>query len=72
MKNTPVSAIAIFICLFFLGCASPHKITLTDGSVIQTKNEPKFDGREEFYKFKNESGKNVSVNRDEVRKIEKQ
>ena len=72
MKNTVVLTIALLVALFVVGCASPHKITLTDGSVIQTKNEPKFDSREEFYKFKNESGKNVSVNRNEVRKIEKQ
>ena len=70
MKNTTVWIVAIFFSLSILGCSSPHTVTLTNGNVIETKTKPKFDKHEEFYKFKNASGKKVSLNRDEVRKIE--
>jgi hypothetical protein len=70
MKNAALSTLTLVLLLFLFGCASPHTITLTDGTVIQTKDKPKFNVREGFYKFKNDSGKKTSVNKDEVRTIE--
>lgn len=70
MKNMILSTLALTLILFLFGCASPHTITLTDGSVIHTKNKPKFNVREGFYRFKNDSGMKTSVNKDEVRTIE--
>ncbi len=71
MRNVLLSIMTVLLVLFIFGCASPHKITLKDGTVMQTKNKPDFDKHEEFYKFKDDSGKRVSLNKDEVRKIEK-
>jgi len=45
-------------------------ITLKDGSVIKARNEPEFESDEGFYKFKDSAGKKISLNKDEVRKIE--
>jgi hypothetical protein len=70
MKNAALSTLTLTLILFLFGCASPHTITLTNGTVMQTKDKPKFNEREGFYKFKNDSGMKTSVNKDEVRKIE--
>ena len=61
--------IAMAAAVVIIGCASPHMITLLDGSTIESKAEPKFDKKTGFYEFKSATGEQVKVNKDEVRSI---
>jgi len=53
-----------------LGCATPYTVTLRDGTIIETKDEPKFDEKTQFYELKTKSGKKMKVNRDELVSME--
>ncbi len=63
------TAIAMAVAVFIMGCASPHRITLKDGSTIESKAEPKFDKKTGFYEFKSRTGEKVKLNKDEVTSI---
>ncbi|WP_297841548.1 YgdI/YgdR family lipoprotein [Pseudomonas sp.] len=51
------------------GCASPTVITLNDGREIQAVDTPKFDEDTGFYEFKQLDGKEIRVNKDQVRTV---
>jgi major membrane immunogen (membrane-anchored lipoprotein) len=60
----------ILVSLFLLfGCASPHVLTLRDGTQIETKDEPQFNEKTGFYTYKGKDGKKAQVNKDEVATI---
>ena len=63
------AGIATAVVLLILGCATPHRITLQDGSIIDSTAEPKFNKATGFYEFKSRTGERVKVNKDEIRSI---
>jgi hypothetical protein len=54
--------------MFFLlvGCATPHVVTLKDGTVIHTRKKPKYDTRSSFYLIENEEGKKMGISKEQV------
>ena len=67
-KHLKLSIVLVSLLLLF-GCASPHVLTLKDGTQIETKDEPQFDNRTGFYTYKGKDGKKAQVNKDEVATI---
>ena len=63
------AVIATVAAVVIIGCASPYMITLLDGSTIESKAEPDFDKKTGFYKFESSAGKQVKLNKDQVRSI---
>jgi hypothetical protein len=63
--------VALLVLAGVCGCATPYLITLNDGSTIQTKDEPKLNRRAGFYEFKDVSGKEARVNKDQIQKMER-
>lgn len=59
------------IPLLLNGCASTYTIVLTNGSMIHTKDEPKFNRKAGFYEFTDASGTEMQVNKDQIQRIEK-
>ncbi len=55
--------------ILFLGCATPHRITMKDGSTIETRGEPEYEKSSGFYRFETRTGEKTRVNKDEVRSI---
>lgn len=53
-----------------LGCSSPQKIMLNDGTVIETRDEVDYDKKTGFYEYENTEGKEVIVNSTEIKMIE--
>ncbi|HKM37971.1 MAG TPA: YgdI/YgdR family lipoprotein [Thiopseudomonas sp.] len=53
------------------GCSSPTVITLKDGSQLETTSKPKYDEDSGFYEFKQQDGKPVRINKDDVHTIKK-
>ena len=72
MRIETFATAAIVLALFWgaTGCAKPHMITLRDGQTMETKDEPSLNPASGFYEFKDESGKKIRLNKDEIRKIE--
>ena len=54
-----------------IGCATPHVITLLDGSTIESKAEPDFDKKTGFYEFESRAGEQFKLNKDQVRSIKR-
>jgi hypothetical protein len=61
----------IFVAISAAGCATPHVITMEDGSTIETKDKPKLDTKSGFYSFETPAGQKKSVNKDKIRIIKK-
>ncbi|MCY1268069.1 hypothetical protein D9M68_207680 [compost metagenome] len=51
------------------GCSSPTVITLNDGREIQAVDTPRYDDESGFYEFQQLDGKEVRVNKDQVRTV---
>lgn len=68
MKLTNI--LLLIFMVFFFGCATPQIITLKDGREITTPDKVEFDKESGFYQFEDQSGKEKSVNKDEVLSIE--
>jgi len=69
MKRYFKWSIVVVSILFLFGCASPHVLTLKDGTQIETRDEPQFDNNTGFYTYKTKDGKKAQVNKDEVATI---
>ena len=52
------------------GCASPYKITMTNGAVITTKGKPKLNKANNTYTFIDSMGRTNSVPSFRIRQIE--
>jgi len=63
------AVIAMVAAVVIIGCASPHMITLLDGSTIESKAEPELDKKTGFYKFESRAGEQVKLNKDQVHSI---
>ena len=63
------AVIAVVAAVVIMGCASPHMITLLDGSTIESKAEPDFDKKTGFYEFESRAGEHLKLNKDQVRSI---
>ena len=62
----------VFVSLCLLAvtsCSTPHVMVLKDGTNIETQSKPEFDKKTGFYKFKDTTGKEVKINKDEIREI---
>lgn len=53
-----------------LGCSSPQKIMLNDGTVIETRDEVDYDKKTGFYEYEDRDGKEAKVNSTEIKMIE--
>lgn len=51
------------------GCSNPSVITLNDGREIQSVDTPTYDRTSGFYEFEQLDGKEVRVNKDQVRTV---
>ena len=56
--------------LVLISCSSPQTIVLNDGSVIKTKDEPKFNKRTKYYEYEDIEGNRGSVNSKSVKLIQ--
>ncbi len=66
MKSSLIFAVC-FCSLFMLtACSTPYTLTLKDGTVIETPDEPEFNRKTGFYEYETLDGKKVQVNKDEV------
>ena len=54
------------------GCASPYKITMTNGAVITSKGKPKLDKSNNTYNFVDTMGRTNSIPSFRIRQIEPQ
>lgn len=61
---------AIVVAGLFAGCSSPQRITLKDNTVIETRDEVKYNKKTGFYEYEDITGKKHSVNSDSVLVIE--
>lgn len=62
--------IAGLMSLVLISCSSPQTIILNDGSVIKTKDEPKFNKRTKYYEYEDIEGNRGSVNSKSVKLIQ--
>ncbi|GLI56643.1 hypothetical protein PM10SUCC1_21570 [Propionigenium maris DSM 9537] len=62
--------IAGLMSLVIISCSSPQTIVLNDGSVIKTKDEPKFNKRTKYYEYEDVEGNRGSVNSKSVKLIQ--
>ncbi len=62
--------IAGLMSLVLISCSSPQTIILNDGSVIRTKDEPKFNKRTKYYEYEDIEGNRGSVNSKSVKLIQ--
>lgn len=53
----------------FTACTAPHSMTLKDGRVIETADEPEFNRKTGFYEYRTVDGKKVQINKDEVLEV---
>ena len=51
-------------------CATPYVITLKNGEVVQSRDEPEYDRNSGFYQFDDASGKRMRMNKDEIVSME--
>ncbi|ARP86151.1 YgdI/YgdR family lipoprotein [Bordetella genomosp. 9] len=51
------------------GCSSPSVVQTKDGSQIVTPDKPEYDKKSGMYQYEN-NGKDVQINKDEVRSIQ--
>lgn len=69
MKFPPRFAVCLCILFVLTSCASPHVMTLKDGRVIDTADEPEFNRKTGFYEYNTVDGKKVQINKDEVLEV---
>lgn len=62
--------IAGLMSLVIISCSSPQTIVLNDGSVIKTRDEPKFNKRTKYYEYEDVEGNRGSVNSKSVKLIQ--
>ena len=66
MKSSICFAACLCSLLMLTACATPHTMTLKNGSIIEMADEPKFNRNTGFYEYESLDGKKVQVNKDEV------
>ncbi|MCU7817343.1 MAG: YgdI/YgdR family lipoprotein [gamma proteobacterium symbiont of Lucinoma myriamae] len=66
MKSSILIATCLWSLLFLSGCATPHTITLKDGTIIETPDKPKFNRKTDFYEYKDLTGKKVQLNKSKI------
>ncbi len=69
MKNFSRFTVCLSILFALTACAAPHTMTLKDGRVIETADEPEFNQKTGFYEYNTVDGKKVQVNKDEVLEV---
>jgi len=62
--------IAGLMSLVLISCSSPQTILLDDGSVIKTKDDPKFNRKTKYYEYEDVEGNKGSVNSKRVKIIQ--
>ena len=56
----------------FAGCASPYKVTLTNGAVLTSKGKPQLNKENDSYRFKDIQGRTNEIPSFRIRQIEPQ
>ena len=62
--------IAGLMGLVLISCSSPQTILLDDGSVIKTRDDPKFNRKTKYYEYEDVEGNKGSVNSKRVKIIQ--
>ncbi|QGY41094.1 YgdI/YgdR family lipoprotein [Pseudodesulfovibrio cashew] len=61
----------LLLSLFLLGCgAKQYEVTTKTGKSYTTYGTPEYDVRSETYKFKNDKGKEVILNQEDIEVIQ--
>jgi Bacterial protein of unknown function (DUF903) len=63
-------AFAALCALFALGCATPYRIELRSGEILESTDEPELDRDAGFFVFQDRTGREIRVNRDDVVSME--
>jgi len=69
MKFKSIIAV-VFIAGVLTGCSSPQRITLKDNTVIEARDEVKYNKRTGFYEYEDIRGKKNQINSDSILMIE--
>ncbi len=69
MKRINIIILLVFTGIL-AGCSRPQKITLKDNTVIQARDEVKFNKKTGFVEYEDIAGKKNNVNSEEVLLIE--
>jgi len=71
--NSFLRAVAlVFLSFYLVACASPHVVTLHNGTKITTTGDVSYNSDSGTYSFTNAQGKSMVVNKDDVVSIEGQ
>jgi hypothetical protein len=52
------------------GCATPYRIELRSGEILESQDEPELDRDAGFYRFEDRSGRQIRVNKDDIVSME--
>ena len=69
--NKNLLVLVMTACLF-AGCASPYKVTMTNGAVMTSKGKPKLDKSNNTYTFVDTMGRTNSIPSFRISQIEPQ
>jgi len=62
--------VLVVLAAALAACATPYVITLKNGEVVHTRDEPEYDRNSGFYQFDDASGKRMRMNKDEIVSME--
>ena len=69
MKFKNIIAV-VFVAGVLTGCSSPQRITLKDNTIIEARDEVKYNKRTGFYEYEDIRGKKNQINSDSILMIE--
>ena len=69
MKFKNIMAV-VFVAGILTGCSSPQRITLKNSTIIESKDEVRYNKKTGFYEYEDTTGKRHRVNADSILMIE--
>jgi len=70
MRKSIIISFLVVGLLLPMGCSKQYVVKTKEGTEYTSSKEPKFDKKTQTYQIKNEDGKNVTVNREDVQSVE--
>ena len=64
------SLAALVALALVVGCATPYTIYLRSGETLHSTDEPSYDEDSGFYRFEDQDGREQSVNKDQIERME--
>ncbi|BBQ27337.1 Uncharacterized lipoprotein ygdR precursor [Aeromonas caviae] len=69
-KGRVMKAVMMLICLLGLaGCSSQYIMSTKDGKMIATDSKPRLDETTGMYRYYDEEGREVHINKDDITQI---